>query len=162
MFLRHRHSGIQRQRDVDCRQDSVAGVGGPFWYEVVGGLDPVPDDAPVLEEGIWDVHARLSRWGWTPLTRRVGAARAEGVEGSLQPALVGSRPVVVVPYWTDKGNLSLDVDQHLRSLPDALRGRCAAPEMQRVPGGATVPIAAPVHMPLALHAARSPCAPAGR
>ena len=147
VFLRHRLSGIQRQLQVDCRQASVAGGGAPFSYEVVGSLDPVPDDAPVLEEGIWDVHARLSRWGWTPLTRRVGAARAEGVERSLQPALVGSRPAVVVPYWTDKGNLSLDVDQHLHSLPDALRGRCASPETQEVPGGTAMRIAAPVHMP---------------
>jgi poly(ribitol-phosphate) beta-N-acetylglucosaminyltransferase len=146
VFLRHRRSGVERQLQVECTPASAAGGGGPLSYDAVGLLDPVPENGPALEEGIWDVHAKLSRWGWTPLARRIGSTRAEGVEGSLQPALVGPRPAVLVPYWTDKGNLSLDVDQHQHSLPEALQGRCGTPVMQRVDGGATVRIEAPVHM----------------
>jgi poly(ribitol-phosphate) beta-N-acetylglucosaminyltransferase len=146
VFLRHRHSGVERQLQVQSTQPSVAGGGGALSYEAAGSLDPVPGNGPALEEGIWDVHARLSRWGWTPLTRRIGSTRADGVEESLRPALVGPRPAVLVPYWTDHGNLSLDVGQHLHRLTEALQGRCGAPVMQRVAGGATVRIAAPVHV----------------
>jgi hypothetical protein len=50
----------------------------------------------------------------------VGLYRAQGVADAVRPALVGSPPAVVTPYWTEPGNLALDVGQSTRRTAIAL------------------------------------------
>jgi glycosyltransferase involved in cell wall biosynthesis len=76
----------------------------------VGGKAP-------LANGIWDVVARISSCGWTKDTR-VGSVRLPSVSDHCVPAVLGNPPRVVTPYWTDKGNLSVDVGQRTSHLAE--------------------------------------------
>ena len=73
-----------------------------------------------LARGIWDVWVKVRAYGWERATR-VGVYRAQGVSAAVRPALVGTPPLVVTPYWTEPGNLALDVDQSTRRTAAALR-----------------------------------------
>ena len=73
-----------------------------------------------LARGIWDMWVKIRAYGWERATR-VGLYRAQGVAAAVRPALVGSPPAVVTPYWTEPGNLALDVGQSTRRTAMALR-----------------------------------------
>ena len=75
-----------------------------------------------LARGIWDVWVKVRAYGWERATR-VGIYRAQGVSAAVRPALVGAPPAVVTPYWTEPGNLALDVDQSTRRTATALTAR---------------------------------------
>ncbi len=88
-------------------------------------MDAAVDPAAVsggqpLARGIWDVWVKVRAYGWERATR-VGIYRAPGVSAAVRPALVGTPPLVVTPYWTEPGNLALDVDQSTRKTAAALR-----------------------------------------
>ena len=106
LTLRHRSSGDERflatAKTATGGDTAVAGtVDAVVSAATVGGQDP-------LSRGIWDVWVKLRAYGWERATR-VGLHRAQGVATRSRPALVGTPPAVVTPYWTEPGNLALDV-----------------------------------------------------
>ena len=117
LTLRHRGSGDERflatAKTATGGDTAVDGtVEAVVSAATVGGEDP-------LARGIWDVWVKLRAYGWERATR-VGLYRAQGVADAVRPALVGSPPAVVTPYWTEPGNLALDVGQSTRRTAIAL------------------------------------------
>ena len=64
-----------------------------------------------LARGSWDVSVRITAWG---LTRTARVAVGPRVRVRELPRRLGDRRLPVVPYATDKGNLTLDVGQKLK------------------------------------------------
>lgn len=152
LSLRHRKSGDERflaTASVKAATTSGGDAGGPG--AVVGGsVDAAVDPAAVsggqpLARGIWDVWVKVRAYGWERATR-VGIYRAPGVSAAVRPALVGTPPLVVTPYWTEPGNLALDVDQSTRKTAAALR---PDPERSSVHTHGHE-LAASLHLPLQL------------
>ena len=132
LSLRHRTSGDERflataaaTAATDGRATAATEGGDDGPGAVVGGsVEAVVDPAAVsggqpLARGIWDVWVKVRAYGWERATR-VGIYRAPGVSAAVRPALVGTPPLVVTPYWTEPGNLALDVDQSTRKTAAAL------------------------------------------
>jgi len=146
LSLRHRKSGDERFLATAGATSATDGRGA-----VIGGsVEAVVDPAAVaggqpLARGIWDVWVKVRAYGWERATR-VGIYRAPGVSAAVRPALVGTPPLVVTPYWTEPGNLALDVDQSTRKTAAALR---PDPERSsvRTRGGE---LHASLHLPLQL------------
>ncbi|WP_202805816.1 glycosyltransferase family 2 protein [Actinopolymorpha alba] len=72
-----------------------------------------------LARGIWDVIARITSCGWTKDTR-LGSLRSPAAADHCVPAVLAGSAGVVTPYWTDKGNLSVDVGQKTSRLEHEL------------------------------------------
>ncbi len=68
-----------------------------------------------LADGIWDVVVRVSSCGWSKDVR-LGATRVPSTSDQCVPAVVGDPTRVATPYWTDQGNLSLDLGQRTSRL----------------------------------------------
>jgi poly(ribitol-phosphate) beta-N-acetylglucosaminyltransferase len=120
--------------------------GGVERYRVSAAFDPSSVRGAPLAPGVWDPFIRLREWGaGADFTRRVGAERATGFDAALVPGVVGAGPTTVVPYWTEKDNLSLDVGEHTRSLTAALQGRGRNAESELGPGGLAVRVTVPLH-----------------
>ena len=126
LTLRHRTSGDERfLATASATVASDGGGDGGDGAAVGGSVDAAVDPAAVsggqpLARGIWDVWVKVRAYGWERATR-VGIYRAPGVSAAVRPALVGTPPLVVTPYWTEPGNLALDVDQSTRKTAAALR-----------------------------------------
>lgn len=74
-----------------------------------------------LPRGVWDVSVRLNVLG---LSReiRLGRERAGGVNDQMRPGIAGDPARAVIPYFTNPyGNLSIDVDEHSKSLKTVLK-----------------------------------------
>jgi glycosyltransferase involved in cell wall biosynthesis len=69
-----------------------------------------------LPHGVWDVVVRLSSCGWTK-DARLGAVRSSLASRHCVPAILGDPPVVVTPFWTEPGNLSLEVGTQANRVP---------------------------------------------
>ncbi|MGW5358858.1 glycosyltransferase family 2 protein [Actinopolymorpha pittospori] len=83
-------------------------------------LDPTTAGGGVpLERGIWDVVARITSCGWTK-DARLGSVRSVRASRHCVPAVLGDPAVAVTPYWTDKGNLSVDVGEKTSRLRQEL------------------------------------------
>jgi len=94
---------------------------GPLTYQLRGWVDPSSTGASPLLTGVWDVFLRLRDADAGPdQVRRVGSEH--GVVSAPPPpaALVGSTTLVVVPYVTEKGNLSLDIGEKTKDLVSAI------------------------------------------
>ena len=104
----------------------------------VGGEDP-------LARGIWDVWVKLRAYGWERATR-VGLYRAQGVADAVRPALVGSPPAVVTPYWTEPGNLALDVEQSTRRTATALTPDLGRSSVRASGAGLAVAVQLPLQL----------------
>ena len=127
LSLRHRTSGDERFLATASATVATDGGddGGGDGAAVGGSVDAAVDPAAVsggqpLARGIWDVWVKVRAYGWERATK-VGIYRAPGVSAAVRPALVGTPPLVVTPYWTEPGNLALDVDQSTRKTATALR-----------------------------------------
>ena len=114
LTLRHRRSGDERfLATASARSRATAADDSDGGAAVGGSVDAAVDPAAVsggqpLARGIWDVWVKVRAYGWERATR-VGIYRAPGVAAAVRPALVGTPPLVVTPYWTEPGNLALDV-----------------------------------------------------
>jgi hypothetical protein len=73
-----------------------------------------------LPKGAWDLTLRVKALG---LGRRirVGAERAPSADRGALPAVLGTPPRMVLPYWTDEfGNLTIDIDERNKSWAKAV------------------------------------------
>jgi glycosyltransferase involved in cell wall biosynthesis len=156
--LELRLRGREERRRVACRV--AAGPGdGPFRLLVSAAVDPGDVGGRPLASGVWDLFLRLRHQDLgRELVRRVGAPAGMGSGSRPEPAptlLAGG--AVVLPYATDKGNASLDVGEHVRSLPALLTRRSAVSSRPaRATGGAAgaaadggveVDVTAPMRLP---------------
>lgn len=102
--------------------DSDASDGSSFRLLLHGDVTIDPRTAANGEQlgrGIWDFVTRITCAGWSRDVR-LGAIRAPEVLDHCEPAVVGSPARAVVPYWTDKGNLSVDIEWFPQRLTDEL------------------------------------------
>ena len=88
---------------------------------------------------------KLRAYGWERATR-VGLYRAQGVADAVRPALVGSPPAVVTPYWTEPGNLALDVGQSTRRTATALTPDLDRSSVRASGAGLTVAVQLPLQL----------------
>jgi glycosyltransferase involved in cell wall biosynthesis len=110
-----RHRDGKEEYTVPVALTPSVGSAGEVSWEATARLDPAGARGKSLRTGLWDLFVRVQDWGaGAPLTRRVGAQRDAAVEGVPVAALLGEQARVVVPYWTDQGNLSVDLDGHNR------------------------------------------------
>ncbi|WP_270886423.1 glycosyltransferase family A protein [Pedococcus sp. 5OH_020] len=90
-------------------------------YRLTGSLDPASTAGKPLVGGVWDLFVRLRDPDAGPeLVRRVGSEHGRVTAPRTPAALVGEPPLVVIPYVTEKGNLSLDVGERTKKLVDAV------------------------------------------
>jgi glycosyltransferase involved in cell wall biosynthesis len=116
-------------------------------YRVTTEVDPLDVDGGSLEAGIWDVYVRLSDpdTGRAHL-RRIGNEHGDvSADRSAIPALLGEGALAVVPYVTEKGNLSLDVGGATGRLAGELRPGGATVH-RAADGGTTVTVTLPLHV----------------
>ena len=92
------------------------------------GGRPVP-------RGVWDISVRLAGLG-TSRTLRIGKKRASSLPTVPRPAVLGSPPVIAIPYWTTPhGNLSIDIGQSVKPLTAALPPKRSQLKFTTVAGG---------------------------
>ena len=136
----------------EVRAESASGVTvlRPQWAgEVV--IDPATAfGGRPLPRGVWDVSVRLNVLGISRETR-LGRYRAAAADRGCVPAVLGANARIVVPYWTDPyGNLSLDVDEHGKSIRKSFAaGSATTPIRERLTQsvkGAKLTISLPVHV----------------
>jgi glycosyltransferase involved in cell wall biosynthesis len=120
---------------------------GALRYRVQGDLDPLDVvGAGPLEAGIWDLYLKLRAPDVGPdHLRRLGNEHGTvTADRPAVPALVGTAGLAVVPYLTEKGNLSLDVGATSR-LVEALRPGVAT--VRPGAGGASsITVTLPLHL----------------
>lgn len=86
-----------------------------------------------VSRGMWDVWVPMRGLGLVRKAR-LGADRAEHVDGKCLPGLLSSPPRPVIPYFTNPhGNLTLDVGRRGKKLAPYLEGR----PLLRTPGSPT-------------------------
>ncbi|HZC26712.1 MAG TPA: glycosyltransferase family 2 protein, partial [Actinopolymorphaceae bacterium] len=100
-----------------------------------------------LSDGVWDVVVRVVSCGWRKDVR-VGAVRSARADGNCVSAVLGDPARVVTPYWTDMGNLSLDVGQHTSRV----RHELSIPAVPEVDAGGSAGIT--IKVPLRVVASR--------
>jgi poly(ribitol-phosphate) beta-N-acetylglucosaminyltransferase len=81
------------------------------------------DGGGALANGFYDVFVRVSRDGYVSTARFGGRGRPEDLptDPSLHYAAVGDEPWTATSYFTDYGNLSLDVGQRKYKLGQSIR-----------------------------------------
>lgn len=148
LLLRDRETKVDRPVALTVSAAPVGGSGRqPYRLVAEGAVDPGAVGGKPLSAGVWDLFIRLRDWGaGNNVTRRLGAVRIEGLETELEPAVVGGKPLVVVPYWTEQDNLSLDVGQKTRSLGERLAGRALSATVHGAADALRVRVELPVHV----------------
>jgi len=116
-------------------------------YRALCAFDPTSREGSALRTGVWDIFVRLTEWGAGPsLTRRVGVNRAPTLQRPLRPAILGTPSRLAIPYWTDQGNLSVDLDQKTRFLAEAVRDSLGRPAVSKDADGFLVSVPLAVHV----------------
>jgi hypothetical protein len=88
----------------------------------VAHLDPLDlGGGHVLSRGTWDVYVRIHALGLVN-RGRLGATQFADAP-TIEPAALGSTPHVVIPLFTEYGNLTLDIDEHVRWLAGEVAAR---------------------------------------
>ena len=161
VLFRHRETKEQHVLPADLEDLTDATTpGSGVRYRARCAIDPTCVEGEDLRSGVWDIFVRLVDWGAGPsLTRRVGASRVPSLDRPPRPAILGSPSRPAIPYWTDQGNLSVDLDQRTRSLAPALKGSLANLEVRQDPDGVSVQVPLAVYVgpdaasfPVRLHA----------
>jgi len=116
LLVRERASSAQYFQPVEFTREIVPvedGEGSRLVLRATATVDPATAAGGIAPgNGLWDVFVRVKLGGWTkecrlgPVPRRSRAAALAGV--------VSGR--VVLPYWTDRGHLALDVDRASKRL----------------------------------------------
>ena len=111
VFVRHRDSGDEIALPVDggAVETPVVGLGRPasvIEYRCTATFDTSTREAATT--GVWDVFVALSGWGGSPLRRRVGALHSPAL-ADLPTRAVPDVGTLFRPYWTNMGNLSIEV-----------------------------------------------------
>jgi hypothetical protein len=148
LLLRDRETKVDRPVTLTVAAAPAGGSGRqPYRLVAQGAVDPAAVGGKPLSAGVWDLFIRLRDWGaGNNVTRRLGAVRIEGLETDLEPAVIGPKSLVVVPYWTEQDNLSLDVGQKTRSLGEQLAGRALSATADRSGEALHVRVEVPVHL----------------
>lgn len=148
VLFRHRDTKDQYVLPTDLQSPTeTARPGSGVEYRARCAFDPTSRAGSALRTGVWDIFVRLAEWGaGSSLTRRVGANRAPTVEGPLRPAILGTPSRPAIPYWTDQGNLSVDLDQKTRSLTAAVRDSLGKPAVSKDAYGFLVCVPLTVHV----------------
>lgn len=151
LLLRDRETKVDRPVSLRVSTAPRAGSGRQQHRLVVeGAVDPTRVGGKPLSAGVWDLFIRLRDWGaGNNVTRRLGAVRVDGFDTDVEPAVLGEKPLVVVPYWTEQDNLSLDVGQKTRSLGERIAGRALATTVEPGAGSGDhlrVRVEVPVHV----------------
>jgi glycosyltransferase involved in cell wall biosynthesis len=84
-----------------------------------------------LTRGKWDLIVRIESCGWAA-ERRLGPGRTAGADRACVAGHPHDR--LVVPYWTDNGNLSIHVEP--RSPAHVIAAAIPAASVDRIPGRA--------------------------
>ena len=115
---------------------------------VSGSVDPVDTGGAPLAHGVWDLFLRFrDADAGADLTRRVGGESGTVSAPPPPPGLVGPKPVPVIPYVTEKDNLSLDVGARTRDLVTAMHAHPATAEVWNAGvAGLTVAVTLPLHV----------------
>ncbi|MDH6622360.1 glycosyltransferase involved in cell wall biosynthesis [Streptomyces sp. LBL] len=116
LMLRERASSAQYFQPVEVTREIVPVEGGEqvrLVLRATATVDPgTAADGTAPDGGLWDGLVRVRLGGWTkegrlgPVPRKGRAAASAGV--------VAGR--VVLPYWTDRGHLALDIDRASKRL----------------------------------------------
>ncbi|CAM5270637.1 hypothetical protein SALBM311S_12552 [Streptomyces alboniger] len=116
LLLRERASSAQYFQPVEFTREIVPvedGEGVRLVLRATATVDPAAAAGGIAPgNGLWDVFVRVRLGGWTkecrlgPMPHRGRAAACAGV--------VADR--VLLPYWTDRGHLALDVDRASKRL----------------------------------------------
>lgn len=156
ILFRHRETKEQLVFLAELKRDLGADTADPpVRYHATCAFDPTHRAGVDLPAGVWDIFVRLVDWGAGPaLTRRLGANRSASTEGSLSPAVLGAPARPAIPYWTEQGNLSIDLDQSTKSLNVVLRDSVG--QFQATPDQSGFVVAAPVEVHLGPDAAPWP------
>jgi glycosyltransferase involved in cell wall biosynthesis len=145
-FLELRLRGRDKSHRVPLETARVV-ESGTVRTRVTGIVDPAPTGGAPLVEGVWDIFMRLRDTdAGRDLARRVGGEHGTVSAPLPPPGLVGPQDLPVVPYVTEKDNLSLDVGARTRDVISAMdAGRAEAHTGLAEPDGrvevrATVPL----------------------
>ncbi|MET7733548.1 glycosyltransferase family A protein [Streptomyces sp. NPDC005402] len=109
LLLRKRASSAQYFQPVEFTRETVPGEDGRVRLVLRGtaALDPATAaDGGPLDAGLWDVFVRVKLGGWTKESR-LGPVSVKG-RSAADAGVSGGR--VVLPCWTAKNTLALDVD----------------------------------------------------
>ncbi|WSQ07240.1 glycosyltransferase [Streptomyces sp. NBC_01231] len=116
LLVRERASSAQYFQPVEFTREIVPvedGEGVRLVLRATATVDPASAAGGIAPgNGLWDVFVRVKLGGWTkecrlgPMPHKGRAAASAGV--------VADR--VLLPYWTDRGHLALDVDRASKRL----------------------------------------------
>ena len=116
-----------------------------------GVVDPMATGQAPLATGVWDLFLRFrDPDAGADLTRRVGGETGRVSAAPVPPALVGPAPVPVVPYVTEKDNLSLDVGARTKDLVSGMRALAPQEGVVASVAGTEVSVELPLHVSQAL------------
>jgi glycosyltransferase involved in cell wall biosynthesis len=111
VLLRERASGAQYFQPVEVTREVVPVEGGErvrLVLRATATVDPgTAADGTPAGGGLWDVLVRVRLGGWTKESR-LGPVPRTGRTAAPAGVVAGR---VVLPYWTARGELALDVDR---------------------------------------------------
>jgi poly(ribitol-phosphate) beta-N-acetylglucosaminyltransferase len=115
---------------------------------VAGTVDPGATAGAPLAKGVWDLFVRLrDPDAGADLTRRVGSESGTVSVPPPPPGLVGPKLLPVVPYVTDKENLSIDVGARTRDVISGMQGSATSLNAHTAADGSvTVAVTVPLHL----------------
>jgi glycosyltransferase involved in cell wall biosynthesis len=84
-------------------------------------VGPQLHDSHHLPRGTWDAYVRIHALG---LVNRARLGSPDLVEAEpVEPAILGSPSHVAIPLFTEHGNITLDIDEHVRWLAGEVASR---------------------------------------
>lgn len=110
--------------------ESESGEGRPVRAYVRASLTIDPNQiagGKPLRKGVWDIWVRVVMLGFDQRIR-LGTTEIDELTESAAPAVIGRRPTVVVPFFTEHGNFSLDINRRNRTIGVALEDRVPTPQ----------------------------------
>jgi hypothetical protein len=84
-------------------------------------IDPQIAPSHHLPRGTWDAYARIHALGLVNRWR-LGSPEPGGAT-PVEPAILGSPSHVMTPFFTEHGNLTIDIDEHVRWLAGEVADR---------------------------------------
>jgi hypothetical protein len=113
-----------------------------------GTVDPASTGGAPLANGVWDLFLRhRDPDAGADLTRRVGGESGTVSAPPPPPGLVGAKARPVIPYVTERDNLSIDAGGRTRDLVTAMQAHPATARAEAsANGGLEVSVTLPLHV----------------
>lgn len=126
LAMRNRESAVEWSCPATFTREITPGT-GERCEVVLRGSGYVPTEGVKgrgrVSRGMWDIWVPVRGLG-VVRKARLGADRAATVDEQCLPAMLGKKPRLVAPYFTDPhGNLTFDVDRKGKTLVGQLAGR---------------------------------------